>query len=358
VSQILRKGAPAAALALSLSLAGALPAAAQVPTQFSVQGSLRDSMGKLQSMSVSASLSLYDANSAGSRLAGPYSFATVPVQNGLFTLAVDDSAIVSKLGKGPVFVELTIAGEVYSRFQVASQLFALRAGQCDTAEQLRAFPLAAATPGEGQVLRFTGGAWTPATIATGGGMGGAGGNGGGVGPPGPIGPQGPAGPAGPQGPAGPAGPPGGAGEIPSGAVMAFDLASCPTGWVAFGPAAGRAVIGVNPGGGNGLSARALGATVGTENHTLTADELPAHTHAGSTGSGKAMRYRTVAALGDASAADHVAGWAGTANFIDRDDGNYALARHTHDFVTNGGAVGGRAHNNMQPSLALLYCKKL
>jgi microcystin-dependent protein len=36
----------------------------------------------------------------------------------------------------------------------------------------------------------------------------------------------------------------------------------------------------------------------------------------------------------------------------------ALATHSHDFVTNGGTVGGKPHNNMQPSLALLYCRKI
>jgi microcystin-dependent protein len=336
VPHILRTAVPAAALALFMSAAA--PVAADVPTQFTVQGSLRDNMGKLQSMAVSASVSLFDSASAGNRVAGPYAFASVPVQNGLFTLVIDDSAIASKIDKGALFVELTVGGDVYSRFQVASQFFALRAGQCDSAEQLRAFPLAAAAPTEGQLLRFTAGAWTPTTVAAGNGM------------------PGTPGPAGPPGPPGPAGPPGG--DIPAGAVMAFDLASCPTGWVAFGPAGGRTIIGVNPGGGNGLSARALGATLGDETSTLTADQLPSHTHAGSTGSGKAMRYRTVGALGVATAADHVAGWDGTANFVDRQDAGYALAQHTHDFVTNGGAVGNKPHNNMQPSLALLYCKKL
>jgi microcystin-dependent protein len=330
VPYIVRKVVLATAL---LSLA--LPAAAAVPTAFAIQGSLRDSMGKLQSTSVSASVSLFDAASAGNRIAGPYAFGAVPVQNGLFTLLIDDAAISTKVAKGAVFVELTVAGDVYSRFPVASQIFALRAGQCDSAEQLRGVPVSATAPTDGQVLRFTAGAWTPATIAAG---------------------TGPGGTPGPPGPPGPAGPPGAAGEIPSGAVMAFDLDRCPTGWAPFGAAAGRTIIGVNDAR-NGLSARALGATVGEENHLLTADELAPHTHAGSTGTGKAMQYRTVGALGTNTAENHVAGWAGTANFVDRTDDGWALAKHSHDFVTNTGAVGGKAHNNMQPSVALLYCRK-
>jgi microcystin-dependent protein len=303
------------------------PALAGVPTQFSLQGSLRDGTGQLQSTVVPASISLFDSMSGDNRIAGPYSFPMVAVQNGLFTLIVDDPAILTKLGKGGVFVELMIAGDVYSRFSVTSQIFALRAATCDSADQLRAFPLSPSPPSEGQVLRFTAGIWTPTTVAAGSG---------GPGPPGPPGP---------------------AGEIPSGAVLAFDLDRCPAGWAPFSPAAGRTVIGVNDGA-NGLSARARGATLGEESHVLTADEVAPHTHAGSTGPGKATKYRTVGVPGTNSREDHVAGWAGTSAFMDREDASWALAAHGHDFVTDSGAVGGKAHNNMQPSLALLYCRKL
>jgi hypothetical protein len=192
-------------LPVSLALALAAGAArAAVPTQFVIQGSLRDNMGKLQSMAVPASVSLFDATSAGNRVAGPYTFNMVPVQNGLFTLTIDDPAIASKIGGGkPLFVEMTISGDVYSRFSVASQLFAIKAAQADSADAVRSIPVSPTMPTEGQVLRYTGGQWTPATIASGG----TGGSGGGPqGPPGPAGPMGPAGPAGPAGPRGPSGP--------------------------------------------------------------------------------------------------------------------------------------------------------
>ena len=39
---------------------------------------------------------------------------------------------------------------------------------------------------------------------------------------------------------------------PSGAVLPFDLAACPSGWSEFVPARGRAIIWVGPGG-DGLS---------------------------------------------------------------------------------------------------------
>jgi hypothetical protein len=212
------------ALAATALTAAGLPdiqwAAAAVPTHFVLQGSLRDSTGKLQSMSVSASVSLFDAQTGGSRLAGPYSFASVPVQNGLFTLTIDDPAIYGKLGRGAVFIELTVGSDVYTRFAAASQIFALRAGQSETTDGLRGVPVSTTPPMEGQVLRFSAGEWTPSTVAGSGGPPGPKGDKGDkgdrgdVGPPGPRGETGPAGAPGPRGepgapgPAGMRGPPG------------------------------------------------------------------------------------------------------------------------------------------------------
>jgi hypothetical protein len=62
------------------------------------------------------------------------------------------------------------------------------------------------------------------------------------GPPGPQGVPGPAGAPGSPGPIGPAGPAGPPTAIPSGAVMFFNLPSCPTGWVPEPSAAGRYLV--------------------------------------------------------------------------------------------------------------------
>ena len=80
---------------------------------------------------------------------------------------------------------------------------------------------------------------------------------------------------------------------------------------------GRAVIGEGSGG--GLTARAIGATTGTETHTLTTAEMPAHTHTfdarvGEIGGGGGGAYQT----------------SGT--------------------MTTASTGGGAAHNNMQPSI--------
>jgi hypothetical protein len=126
------------------------------------------------------------------------------VENGLFSVSVEDATLPAKL-TGPTWVEVVVGNDTYPRFQVAAQLYALRAA---TAEGLQGAPVAETMPGEGQVLTFAAGKWGPATPpAPPTGMGG----GGATGPRGPEGPAGPAGPpgapgaAGARGPAGPAG---------------------------------------------------------------------------------------------------------------------------------------------------------
>lgn len=66
-------------------------------------------------------------------------------------------------------------------------------------------------------------------------------------------------------------PSGGGGEIPSGAVMFFNLAACPTGWSEVAGARGRYVVGLQPGG-------TLGGTVGSALSNLQNRATGSHTH--------------------------------------------------------------------------------
>ena len=72
-------------------------------------------------------------------------------------------------------------------------------------------------------------------------------------------------------------------SVPAGAVMAFDLPTCPAGWSGFAPATGRAIIGAghdfDPGYATGddgqkLTAKNYRDGGGAESHTLATAELP------------------------------------------------------------------------------------
>jgi len=74
------------------------------------------------------------------------------------------------------------------------------------------------------------------------------------------------------------------GGSPTGAVMAFDLASCPTGWTAYTAANGRNIIGTGTAtGASGATAHTKGQTGGEEKHVQTEAELATHQHAISSG---------------------------------------------------------------------------
>ncbi|MGD9276078.1 MAG: hypothetical protein PVJ67_02810 [Candidatus Pacearchaeota archaeon] len=114
-------------------------------------------------------------------------------------------------------------------------------------------------------------------------------------------------------------------SIPSGAVMAFNAVSCPSGWSAFSSADGRVVVGLD---GSQTEFDTLGKIGGENTHTLTVSEIPSHRH-------------SIPAAAAASASGSLV---------------------TPGFSSNGVrysnyAGGGQAHNNLQPYITLLYCIK-
>ena len=125
------------------------------------------------------------------------------------------------------------------------------------------------------------------------------------------------------------------GGSPTGAVMAFDLASCPSGWTAYTAADGRNIIGAGTAtGASGATAHTKGQTGGEEKHVLTVSELASHSH-GLYGEGMGSKGNngTVARYGDGF------GLMGPGD------------------ISTAVAGSNVAHNVMDPYIALLYCKK-
>lgn len=125
-----------------------------------------------------------------------------------------------------------------------------------------------------------------------------------------------------------ANPAGGGSDVPSGAVMAFNLASCPAGWSPLATAAGRMIIGV---GTLGSDTYNLNVTGGEARHTLTVGEMPSHSHS----------------LADVAKKTSNGSYA---------TGGVALPGQG-TVATTDSAGGDSAHENRPPYLALLYCQK-
>jgi hypothetical protein len=120
--------------------------------------------------------------------------------------------------------------------------------------------------------------------------------------------------------------PGGAG-IPSGAVLPFDLQSCPDGWSPFDAGQGRFIVGAGSAGGQSY---ALGQTGGEAFHKLTVAEMPSHQH------GVGQIFSNVAGMN----ANGEGAFAGGGTMI-----------------MSGAAGGDQPHETRPPYITLLYCRK-
>lgn len=120
--------------------------------------------------------------------------------------------------------------------------------------------------------------------------------------------------------------------VPAGAVMAFDLDSCPEGWEPLDKLAGRVVMGAGQRDGSGLTPRKLGETGGEERHHLTIDEMPSHNH----------QITQQAHWGDRT--HNQAGLGGS-------DGTFDASISTNP------TGGDKPHNVLPPFYVLTYCKR-
>eukprot|EP01118_Nematostelium_gracile_P007973 TRINITY_DN2617_c0_g1_i1.p1 TRINITY_DN2617_c0_g1~~TRINITY_DN2617_c0_g1_i1.p1 ORF type:complete len:190 (+),score=34.16 TRINITY_DN2617_c0_g1_i1:249-818(+) len=89
---------------------------------------------------------------------------------------------------------------------------------------------------------------------------------------------------------------------------------------------------------------------------LTIDEIPSHSHEGTTGPGNSMEYTIMDPLyttgGVKWAENYGTGWHEGLEKTS-EDALYPLANHTHDFTTKT-TGGGEGHNNMQPYVVLNF----
>jgi hypothetical protein len=128
--------AVAALVALAV-LSAPTPARAAVPSEISVQGVLRDDMGKLQNMMVAVTVTLYDAPMAGNKLAGPFGPTMVMATNGLFTLTIRDANLTSELSASSgVWMEVVAGNDAFPRQKLSPDVFALMCGTADVANSM------------------------------------------------------------------------------------------------------------------------------------------------------------------------------------------------------------------------------
>jgi microcystin-dependent protein len=137
---------------------------------------------------------------------------------------------------------------------------------------------------------------------------------------------------------------------------------------------GRTIIGT--GTGPDLTTRLIGASGGEETHTLTSNEMPSHTHSGTTASngdhthnyndayyaeagGNEINGNDVFGTHGSNDTDNQFRWRtanGSWSTSPADLATSTAGSHTHTFTSNSTGSGG-SHNNMQPYLVLSYIIK-
>lgn len=122
-----------------------------------------------------------------------------------------------------------------------------------------------------------------------------------------------------------------AAQIPSGAVMAFDLANgCPDEWSLISDFEGRVIVGAHKDRAAEFGYRAIG---GEEKHRLTVEQMPKHQHA------------------------FIGGVGGGEHDIQFKSAGKGIAKLKPGQTVTISAGKGEPFTNMPPYMALFFCKK-
>lgn len=111
-------------------------------------------------------------------------------------------------------------------------------------------------------------------------------------------------------------------------------------------------------GGSGVNGATLGASGGSESHTLSSAQIPSHTHTGSTNTiADHTHGGIVTGTGSVTNITNTAGGSATAGSVNTSGSTAAGGSHTHTVTVNANTGGDGAHNNTQPTIVLNYIIK-